>query len=313
MALVYCVVLYVFVIEVKADPKHIKTIWGKVCDFTEIPLKEIASIVYDSLKQSIWSNSFFIYLFYKAVTSNAERDFFRDHFEHHKLSGLIKVIKIGEFDLQSRFSEQNLKMVNVGRKHFHDLVENEEHQLITIVTASGWDFFGNDDGKAGNEYPNGYLLKFLNQRNKRFEIILLDPLCGATSERAQSYLDDKSHNVISELKSYSDNTLTCINNIAKFSKLNPHVKVRVLNCIPAWKILKVDKEIWAQPIIPGFRSDHTTLYGFKNKPNSIYHVFFNKIENLWSQSKEIELKTYLEKEAAIKTLIANLEVEQNQN
>lgn len=297
LGVIYCGVFYVFVIDVH-DPAtlKIKTIGGKLGDFFNVPWKDITSTIVKELKTAIWSNAFFVFLFYKAVSSNAEKEFFRDHFEHHKISGLIKTIKIGAFDIESRYGEQNLSLVNEGRKHFHNLVENEEHQLITIVTASGWDFFGNPEkGKElsdKNPFPNGYLLKFLSQRNKRFEIMLIDPNSTSCADRAKSYLTDKSHKVLDEEKSYKENIESVLKNIATASTGNIHVTVKLLPNIPTWKLVKVDKEIWAQPIISGFRSDHTTLYGFKNKPNSIYHIFFNKIEDSWKSAAVLDLQKY---------------------
>jgi len=124
------------------------------------------------------------------------------------------------------------------------------------------------------------------------KILLLAPNDSSTNNRATSYLEDGAHNVAKNEQEYSDNILKCLQNIAAAKKKNSRVQVRLLKTTPTWKIVKVDREVWAQPIISGFRSDHTTMYGYKNKPHSMYHVFFNKIEDLWHRADVINIDDY---------------------
>lgn len=138
------------------------------------------------------------------------------------------------------------------------------------------------------------MLDVISKRYKRVEIIILNPDSAAAAERGTSYIQDNdyAHKAIQEVNEYKNGIKTVLKNLVKAHEKNPHITVRLVDKIPAWKMVKVDREIWVQPIIAGTRSDHTTLYGYRNEPSSMYHTFFNKIESLWESAIEVDLSTY---------------------
>ncbi|MCY4524421.1 MAG: hypothetical protein OXB84_06760, partial [Halobacteriovoraceae bacterium] len=84
----YCLMVYLFGVkyEVSVQSRFLQL-------FSASPEKT-GDEIYQALKNSLLVHGFFIYVFYRGITSNAERNFMRSHFLHHKLSGLIKVIKM---------------------------------------------------------------------------------------------------------------------------------------------------------------------------------------------------------------------------
>lgn len=143
--LVYCLMVYLFGI------KYEVSIGVRLSQIVSEPPLKTLDEVYNALKDSLLVNSFFIYVFYKAVSSNAERDFMMNHFVHHKLSGLIKVIKMGGFSEESRFAEQSKDQIHNVRKNLKALVSPRENELMVFVTASGWDFFGDAAIEEGHD------------------------------------------------------------------------------------------------------------------------------------------------------------------
>jgi hypothetical protein len=257
----------------------------------------------------------FLVALYFAVVFHAEKDFLSGKVLHFDLSGLIKVITLGSFDNSSRVKEQNESQVNVARKNIIATVCNPEFETLSIITASGWDLFGEGMPLKGVEPPkpividpndswwkrayqrwknsrlertikNGYLLESISERYRKVRIILLDPHSDGAVSRAQGYMDGE-HKVIEQVGDYKKNINIVLNNLRSAYQRNKNIEVKLVKTIPQWKLLLVEGEAWAQPILTGLRSDHTPLYGFLKSEYSLYHTFWNLHETIWHSAEAV--------------------------
>ncbi|RZK24831.1 MAG: hypothetical protein EOO43_07090 [Flavobacterium sp.] len=273
--------------------------------------------LYQCFNTSIYAHSGFVVLLYLTVQYRAERDYFKPLVLHADLSGLIKVIKTGSFDDESHIVEQTEEQIQIARKNIIETVSSNEKELIRIITASGWDFFGagramppikevkidkgdswfakrkkrKEQNKIAGFLMNGYLLDIIKKRSKTVEIVLLDPDCEAARERARQYSNNNSHHAVKSEDEYIQGIRTCIKNLKVIAQDNSRIKLRLVDRVPRWKVILVGGEVWAQPIIEGKRSDHTPLYGFKKNSHSLYHFYFNLVDSYWvkSKAKEVDL------------------------
>lgn len=295
--IIYTIIVYIFFVNPSDTSLY------RIFDFGQRPIFDVIQEVYDKIKPTIFYNIVVLWVMYKALMAYAEKELLWDHFVHHKANGLIKVIKTGSFTSDSHLKEVDLELLNISRRHIIDLIEPEEKELISIVAPSGWDFFGEQITKLPNienknklswwkkilriretsiePIPNGFLNDFLKNKTKRFEILLLNPSSDASKVRAQAYLKEGAHQVISDPKSYSENIIKVCEKLLLLKKINPNIEIRLIDKTPLFKIILTEGEAWAQPVIPMIRSDHVPMYGFKRGPFSLYHSFFSYNEMLW--------------------------------
>lgn len=259
-------------------------LWAKIKSFLH-PLTLLRGIL-PIICDSIFLNIVFLGVLYTALISSAKTSFLEDIFAHVKISGLIKSIKVGAFDESSVLKEEPESEVKVARKNIEEILSNPTVERITIITASGFDFFGTglalplkEGQKSG--LKNGYLLDILRQREKMFQIVLLDPDCPDFTTRAEKYFGPISHKVLADIEEYKKNFQSTISNIKKAYEINKNIELRFTNLVPQWKMVFSEREVWVQTIIPGFRSDHTPMYGFKKSPHSLYHSYWNISEDIW--------------------------------
>jgi len=311
VALIYIGLIYFFFYE-PAD--KIPRNWSYLAS-QNIPI--ILSDVYTALKISIFYHAAFIVLIVFTIQARAERDYFKPLVVHSDLLGLIKVIKTGAFDKDSNVLEQDEKQVSIARANIYATAESEDKEIIRIMTTSAWDFFGegpalprnedpnsvekkfwwkkNTNSKKISQWDNGYALELIKGRSRTVEIIMLDPNSDVAKARAKQYLSNSGHKAIESEQEYIRGINTCLKNLAKAKELNPRITVKIVSDkIPRWKMILVEGEVWAQPIMDGKRSDHTPLYGFKKSPQSLYHYYFNLFDSYWHSSmvKQVDLDNY---------------------
>lgn len=306
VGLMYVLFVYLFVHESE------KSTWIRLGDFLTSPegaIRDVYTAV-TATKTSTFFNGSFLAILYIALTSKAEKDFLKDAFTHLKISGLIKALKIGAFNEECILKEQSDAQLRIARDNIVEILGNPTVELITIVTASGWDFFGNGTAipvqetleeernksqkknKKSEPLKNGYLLDLIKRRQKTVQILLLDPDSPELSNRAEGYMKDGAHNnVVKSVEEYKRNINVCIKNISEAFKLNKNIELRLCSSVPQWKMVFAEREVWVQPILDGFRSDHTPLYGFSKTDHSIYHAFWNISEEVWHRSKKVDLAT----------------------
>lgn len=310
---VYVVSVYLWVYEKPGEARK------QLTDFYTRPPAEVFNEIVAKLLISPFFNLSFLALMYLAITMHAEKTYLEGRFVHLKLSGLIKALTLGKFDISSRVAEQSNQEVQVARANICATVNDGSKELITIVSASGWDFFGTPaptppitpaqaDAKkpfwkfwqwafwsrirpSKKDHVEGYLLEPLSQQFRKVQIILLDPSGTSAQERASAYLADGSHRPINDVAEYGKNISSAIENIKKAYKKNKNIELKLVDQLPQWKMVIVEGELWTQPIIPGVRSDHTPLYGFKKTEYSMYHSFWHLAEALWHdpKSKKVDL------------------------
>lgn len=193
----YVVFVYLFFIDRQSEG-----LWAGIADFWNRPLADIFREVLTAFKASFYFNTSFLVLLYFAVLFHAEKTFLYDRFLHFKLSGVIKVLTLGKFDVSSHVAEQDKAQVQIARSNIFKTVSDSNKELISIVSASGWDLFGTPTllpavapvvtapakwwqvwkwfiawlaAKKSPVYDNGYLLKVVSERFRKVQIILLDP------------------------------------------------------------------------------------------------------------------------------------------
>jgi hypothetical protein len=263
---------------------------------------DIIRDVYLTTKVSPFFNISFLVVLYIAVTANAERDLLKDAFTHLKISGLIKALKIGAFDESSLLKEQSEKELKIARGNILEILSSPTVELVTIVTASGYDFFGEgealntpadakDEKKKQVPLKNGYLLDLLQKREKNFQILLMHPSSEDFCERGQGYFVDHGHKVLQRPEDYKRSIETSVCNIKEAFKKNKNIEVRYTKKNPQWKMIFSEREVWVQPILHGFRSDHTPMYGFRKSENSMYHAFWNLSEEMWHTAEKVDLSS----------------------
>lgn len=302
----YLAIVYVFFV----DPNS--TSLARLADFYHAPPQTLAAI-YAKIKDSIFLNLLVLYFAYKAVVAYSLKQYFWDHFVHHRASGLIKVVRVGEFDQDGSFREVSAKDLGLIRSHIRLLIAPPDMDFISIVAASGWDFFGSGPSLPALPKPaeqpqkrwyqlrtkkqqpeaapqNGYLLDLLRHKSKRFEILLLDPRSQNTHARGDAYCREDAHHPVTDAYSYSDGIVEVCKKLLELQKTNPNIEVRLTNSTPPWRMIFGQGEVWAQPIIPGLRSDHGPLYGYKRGQQSLYHSFFATNETLWHSALKLDGK-----------------------
>lgn len=311
VALVYIGLVYFFFYE---PTDKIPRNWNYIISQ---PIATIMSDIYTAISSSIFYHIAFIILMVLSIQARAERDYFRPLVFHSDLLGLIKVIKTGAFDKDSHVIEQDEKQVFIARSNIYATAVSEDKEIIRIMTTSGWDLFGDgpalpqeDEAKANSKknrfwskngkteqkkWSNGYALGLITGRSRTVEIIMLDPDGDVAKARANEYLGDNGHKAVTSESQYLDGIRTCLRKLAVAKQSNQRITVKIVSDkIPRWKMILVEGEVWAQPIMEGKRSDHTPLYGFKKSPQSLYHYYFNLFDSYWHSSKvkQVNLDDY---------------------
>lgn len=292
VALAYVLFVYLFVFQ-NSDGHT-----GAVSDLFTRPPIDVLNDVITAFKVSPFFNLSFLVVMYFAITYHAEKTFLEERILHLNLSGLIKTLTLGSFDISSQIKEQHQDQVQVARANIYRTASDHTKELLSVVSASGWDLFGGTTSnttppksktqrwwqrwtKSQPNFDDGYLLPVISEQFRKVQIILLDPDCDAAKNRAQSYLQDGSHKPIASSDAYLNGIRDTISRIKTAYKKNKNIELRLIKSLPQWKIVIVEGEVWAQPIIPGVRSDHTPLYGFNKTEYSLYHSFWHLNENCW--------------------------------
>lgn len=301
---------------------------GSISDFWQRSPKDIILDVFNFAKVSVYFNLTFLLAMYFAIINHAEKTFLKGSHLHLELAGLIKAIKLGQYDRSSHIKEQSEDQVGIARKNILSVADNSDFSSLSILTASGWDFFGSGHpltnkpllatpaqapttpstssapAPSNNPKPswwkklvsstpiqNGYLLPVIREQSKRVRIILLDPNSAACRQRAKDYLGAGKHQVIKSEDEYKKSIEDVIANLKLEHRKNKNIELKLVQNIPQWKIVISNNEAWVQPVNPGIRSDHAPLYGFKKGDYSMYHTFWNIHEALWHapDSRSVDL------------------------
>lgn len=299
VVLVYVFFVYLFIFQ-REDGTT-----GALKDFFTRPPIDIIIDTFTAFKTSPFFNISFLVVLYFAITYHAERTFLAGRVLHLNLCGLIKTITLGRFDISSQVSEQADDQVQFARLNIHKTANDGTKEFISIVTASGWDLFGdpviglNPAGKDSKKWPwskssplpNGYLIDVIAQQFRKVQIVLLDPDGEYAKSRGAAYLEEGAHKPISSAADYAEGVRKVIRNIKIAYKRNKNIELKLIDSQLQWKMIIVEGEAWVQPVIHGIRSDHTPLYGFNKREFSMYHAFWHLNEAIWhdKNSKTVDL------------------------
>lgn len=280
---------------------------GEFSDFYTIPPVDLYNELLKFILISPFFKITFLLMLFFAITFHAEKVYLESRVLHLDLSGLIKTLTLGKFDISSNVKEQNEGQVKIARSNIFNTVNDNTKELITIISASGWDLFGSPPppqpqqqpatiAKKPNRfvswcvrtflgdtrtYEDGYLLEVVSQQFRKVQIVLLDPDGETVKKRAECYMKDGGHKPIKAADEYKKGIEAVIANIKIAYKKNKNIELKLIDKLPEWKMVIVEGEIWTQPIIQGVRSDHTPLYGFNKTEYSMYHSFWNISEAIW--------------------------------
>lgn len=307
----YTLSVYLFAIDTP------DTFLTRVANLYRKPPAETISSVYSVLKDSFWLNAVVVYFLRKAVAAASELNFVLDYFVHQKLSGLIKVVKCASFNT-SMLPEASEAQLGVARQNIDAIVNGRRRELVSVVTASGWDLFGvpredaSQDTNKTQAKPNtlfqsakswfsdeeldsvskrvdhGFLLPSLAKREKTSQVLLLDPRSDFSRSRAKNYVLSGAETGIINERIYFDRCLYVLHRLREVQKANPNLSVRLTTQAIDWKIIIVDgAQTWIQHIAGDRGSDHSPLYGFRDGAYSLYNCFFNINERLWHSGQDL--------------------------
>lgn len=309
IGVVYIGFVYLFIYkDAQGNSGHISDIWEKS------PAEIFTAFLHSASVAPVFNIMFLIVLYY-AIISFAEKEYLNAIYVHTKISGLLKVIKLGKFDSTGKIIEQGEEQVLEARRNVLATLADPEKEAISILAPSGYDFFGTGKALGGSPAPvkpyrykwmkwcaekitsssdhlnNGYVLKVVAEQTRNVRIILLDPDGEAVKKRANDYFGHESHRPIRTPQEYSDGIRFVINNLRDIyqTKKNRNIELKIIDKLPDWKMVLVEGEVWVQPIIPGARSDHAPVYGFKKSESSMYYAYFCIFDELWHDKNSVKV------------------------
>jgi hypothetical protein len=251
-------------------------------------------------------HGFMFIVFYNVLNSVAEVEYLEGVFVHSKICGLIKSFKIGVFDEASCLKSQKEKELVLAQRNIKALVSLKQVERVTIITTSGYDYFGSGPSfPAAKGCEHGYLCPLLENKSIEFEIVLLNPNTTAFEGRADAYLADTSAQVIKDAQEYRKGFNSVLRNLIVAYKKNHNIHLRFTEIMPQWKMVFIEGEVWVQSIINGYRSDHSPMYGFKKTGYSMYHGFWHISEAIWQAATEIDLSKSVFSEIGIQLSLKN--------